>query len=137
MSLPHVVAAGAVAGVVSVLTSWAITGGLFHRYQRLTPDTWRQEGPSSYALSSALNIVECIGIGLLFALSTGFPAGRSLGWAPRGLLFGMLCWGALVLPPTLIQSIYVRLHRGVVIGTLVDSLVLCILAAMAASWSVA
>ncbi len=136
MSISHGIAAGAVAGVASVFTSWAITGGLFHRYQRLTPDTWRPEGPASYAVSSALNVVACVGIALLLTLSNGFPAGRFLGWAPRGLLFGLLCWGALALPLTLIQSIYVRLHRGVIIGAILDSLVLCVMAGMAAAWGV-
>jgi hypothetical protein len=47
MPIIRAVVAGAVAGMVSIFTSWLITGVLFHRYQRLTPATWRPEGPAT------------------------------------------------------------------------------------------
>ena len=78
MILLRVLVAGAAAGVASVFTSWGITGCAFHRFQRRTPDTWRREGLASYAVSSALNVVACVGIALLFALSPGFPSSQPL-----------------------------------------------------------
>lgn len=136
MNFTRVILAGVGAGIVSVFTSWLITGALFHKYQRLTPDTWRSEGPAQYAMSSALNVVECVGIALLLGWSSGFPGAHAFGWAGRGLLFGLACWFALLLPATLIQAVYVKLHRGFVVGAAVDTLVLCLLAGAAGAWGV-
>lgn len=136
MNVGRVVMAGAVAGVVSILTSWLITGGLFHRYQRLTPGTWRPEGPVQYATSSVLNVASCIGIALLLAVGGGFPVGRALGWPVRGLLFGGLCWAATLLPLNLTSAVYVNVDRRAVLGFVLDSLVLCLLAGTAGAWSI-
>lgn len=136
MNFTRVVQAGVVAGIVSIFTSWLITGTIFHKYQRLTPDTWRPEGPAQYAMSSALNVVECVGIALLLAWSSAFPGMQAHGWAGRGVLFGLVCWCALLLPATLVQAVYVKLHRGFVAGAALDALVLCLMAGAAGAWAV-
>jgi hypothetical protein len=73
MSLTRVLVAGGVGGLLSILSSWFITGYLFHKYQRRTPDTWRREGPRQYALSSAVQVLAGVAIGLLFFATGGLP----------------------------------------------------------------
>jgi hypothetical protein len=135
MSLLRVVTAGAVGGVISIFSSWLITGYLFHDYQRLTPETWRPEGPKQYALSSLVQVLGGAAIGLLF-FATGrlsHPAAR--GWLGTGLIFGLLAWVALVCPVVATSAVYVRLHRGFVAGWLLDSLITVLIVSSACAWA--
>src|SRR5882762_10253202 len=66
----HALLPGLVAGVLSIFMSWFWMGFLFHRFQQLTPNTWRRETGTSYALSSALHVLAAIGIAVLFAIVT-------------------------------------------------------------------
>lgn len=117
--------AGAVCGVVSVAVGMAIHGGLFHKFQRLTPGTWRPEAGSRYATGVLARLVVGAGFPLLFAY-TGMPRLPDLKESPlwqTGAMFGMLCWGALALPMTLSVTNFVNVHRGFVLGLMVDWLV--------------
>ncbi len=135
MSLARAVLAGATGGVLSIFTSWLITGYLFHAYQRLTPETWRPEGPRQYALSSLVQVVGGAALGLFYFATGGLahPAGRS--WFASGVLFGLVAWVALACPVLVTSAIYVRFHRGVVVGLLLDSLVGVLLVATACAWA--
>jgi hypothetical protein len=135
MSLMRLVIAGAVGGFLSIFTSWLITGNLFHRYQRLTPETWRPEGPKQYGLSSVLQILQGAALGVLFFATGGMSALPGAAWPLRGLVFGALAWLALACPVILGTAIYVKLHRGVVVGLLLDSVVAVQLMSWAAAWA--
>jgi len=123
MSLVRIVIAGAVGGFVSIFTSWAITGALFHRFQRLTPETWRPEGPKQYTLSSAVQILAGAAVGLLYFATGGATRFGATSWLTGVLLFGSLVWLATACPLHLVNAVYVKIHRGVVAGILLDSLV--------------
>ena len=121
MTLERLVFAGAVGGCVTIFSSWLIIGHLFHRYQSLTPGTWRPEGPRQYAWSSVLQVFAGAAVGSLFFV-TGGGAGLEQGWAVRGIVFGGLAWLAVACPIHLTTALYVRLHIGHVVGALLDSL---------------
>jgi len=123
MSLGRLLLAGAVGGFVTVLTSWLIIGTLFHRYQRLTPETWRPEGPRQYAVSSLVQVLAGAAVGLLFFVTGGAPSLSQSGWVVRGLVFGGVTWLAVACPIHVISAVYVKLHKGHVVGALLDSLV--------------
>jgi len=123
MSLGRLLLAGAVGGFVLILTGWLIIGNLFHRYQRLTPETWRPEGPKQYAMSSVVQVVAGAAVGLLFFVTGSASSLGQAGWLVRGLVFGSTAWLAVACPIHLISAIYVRLHKGHVLGALLDSLV--------------
>lgn len=123
MSLARLLLAGAVGGFMGIFTSWLIIGSLFHRYQRLTPETWRPEGPVQYAWSSLVLVLGGAAVGLLYFLAGGLTNVGQVGWVARGLLFGGVVWLAVACPIHVITAIYVRLHRGHVAGALLDSLV--------------
>ncbi len=123
MSLVRLLLAGAVGGFVSVFSGWLIIGTLFHRYQGLTPETWRPEGPKQYAMSSVVQVVAGAAVGLLFYVTGGAASLGQAGWLARGLAFGSAAWLAVACPIHLISAIYVKLHKGHVVGALLDSLV--------------
>ena len=135
MSLGRLLIAGGVGGLVSVFTSWLIIGALFHRYQRLTPDTWRPEGPAQYATSSLVQVLAGAAFGLLWYVTGGASAVIQTGWLARGLAFGAVVWLAVACPIHLISAVYVRLHKGHVAGALLDSLVGLLVVGCACAWA--
>lgn len=136
MSLTKILLAGAVAGLVGILTSWLVTGIAFHPYQRRTPATWRTtEGPRQYALASGATVLAALMIALFFGLTGGVPALVGATWVVNGLVFGLLCWAALGVPVLGSIAVFVNLHRGVVVGLLLDWLLVSLLAGMAAAWT--
>ena len=125
---------GLIAGGISVFTSWLWMGVIFHHYQRETPETWRPEGSRSYIAASLLHILAAIGIACLFTLVVRFKVGTfSIGF--QGSFYFAICiWGALALPILLESAIFVRLHRLVVLGRLLDWLTTSVLACTIIWW---
>jgi hypothetical protein len=132
-----IIAAGVIAGIVANVTGYVITGRLFHAYQAKTPNTWRQtESWAHYLYAAAIRIAGCIGIGFLYAaIGTRFPelADSANG---RGIAFGSLLWAVTILPVVLEVSLFANWHRGFVVGLLLDWLVVCVLASIAAAAAV-
>jgi len=101
-------------------------------YQRETPETWRPEGPRSYIGASLLHVLAAIGIACLFTLMVRFNvAVFAIGF--RGILYFAVCiWGVLALPILLESALFIRLHRLVVLGQLLDWLSTSLLASIVA-----
>jgi hypothetical protein len=135
MSLARVVVAGAVGGALSIVTSRLVTGVLFHRFQAFTPATWRREGPGQYLASSVLAVAAGAVVGLLFVATGGADGLGLTSWLARGLMFGFLLWLAVAVPSLVGTALYVNLHRGVVVGLLLDSLVGLALVSGACAWA--
>ena len=137
MHFTNALVAGAVAGLFGVMTSWLVTGVMFHPYQRLTPGTWRlKEGPREYALASGATILAALIIAIFFALTGGVPTLAGSSWVANGALFGFLCWAALGVPVLMSMGVFVNVHVGVVIGLLLDWLLVSVLAGLATAWAV-
>jgi hypothetical protein len=105
---------GAITGLVmSVTTSYLITGRLFHRYQAKTPGTWRAETWHQHFLAMLLYAIAGASLGWLFTLS-GAPS-------VDGALF-KLCVAVWILVAAciLMQALYVNWHPGFAIGLAVD-----------------
>jgi hypothetical protein len=124
---------GAIAGVVSIFTSWLWMGVIFHRFQIRTPNTWRPENNRSYALSSAIHFAACIAIATLFLLVVQ-NGGVFAGGMPGALRFGALIWMAVAAPLAIEAAVFVNLHPWVVVGQVVDWLTTCTLACAIAAW---
>jgi hypothetical protein len=125
---------GLIAGVVSIFTGWLWMGAIFHRFQKLTPQTWRRESAQSYALSSIVHIFAALGIALLFSVvahdqNTFFQAGVG-----GGAKFALVCWGLFALLIVLEAAIYINLHPFVVVGQLLDWLSTSLLACVIRGW---
>jgi hypothetical protein len=126
VTLGRVFAAGAASAITSLSIAYVVIAWLFHDYQKLTPGTWRAEGPREYALSSLIYLISGFGFAILFAMTGTSLTSRIGHWLPAGLTFGLICFLALPLPILLSDAIFINIHRGFVIGTLLNSLLTCL-----------
>jgi hypothetical protein len=129
-----ILAVGGIAGVLSNITGYVITGLVFHRYQAQTPNTWRSaESWTRYLYSAGVRILACTAIALLYdAFGVGIPD-LVTGAIPNGASFGAFIWAAAAAPVILEAALFVNWHRGFVVGLLLDWLVLCVVAGVVAS----
>jgi hypothetical protein len=137
MPIPNILVGGLLAGILANVTGYLITARVFHSYQKKTPNTWRQtESWAHYLYATVIRIAACIGIGCLYAAL--LPSVASLGSGPlsRGSAFGGFLWGVTVLPLVLEVALFVNWHRGFVLGLVIDWLVVCVLAGLAAAVAV-
>jgi hypothetical protein len=125
---------GLIAGIVSIFTSWILMGGIFHRFQRETPQTWRPEGAASYTFASLLHVFAAIAMACLFTLVLRFNVGTFSGGLRGSFLFALCLWGAVALPMIVESALFIRIHRLVVVGRLLDWLVTALLACVITGW---
>ena len=125
---------GLIAGVISICTSFILMGGIFHRFKKETPATWRPEGPLSYALASLLHVVAAIGIACLATLMIRFHVGMFFEGLFRHLLLGLCLWGAVALPMFVESSLFVRIHPWLTVGRLLDWLITTLLTCAVTGW---
>ena len=64
---------------------------VFHRYQRIIPETWRPEGPWNYVLSAVVRLFSAIAISFLYVLVIRFH----VGFFPDGMA-GALRFAAVI-----------------------------------------
>ncbi len=120
-TLQLALAPGLVAGIIAVFTSWFWMGFVFHRYQRLTPNTWRPENNRSYLLASTVTILACIAIATVFLLVARM-GGVFAGGLPGALRFAAVAWMALAAPFMVNAAIFINLHPWLVVGQVVNAL---------------
>jgi hypothetical protein len=130
----HALVPGLIAGVLSIFTSWLWMGAIFHRFQKLTPQTWRRETGLSHALSSGLHILAAIGIAVLFTIVARDQGGYFSAGILGGVRFALACWCVFALPIILGDAIYLNLHPLVVLGQLLDWLSTSLLATVVTAW---
>ena len=125
---------GAVAGVIAIFTSWFWMGFVFHRYQGLTPNTWRPENNRSYTLSSVVTILTCIAIATVFLLVARM-GGVFAGGLTGAFRFAAVAWMALTAPFMVNAAVFINLHPWFVVGQVVNALTTSVLAcAITACW---
>jgi hypothetical protein len=122
VGIGRVLVAGAASGVSALVISYVTIAWLFHDYQKRTPATWRPEGPREYTLSSLVSLASGFAFAVLFAMTGQVLVSRVGHWLPAGLLFGLAGFTALALPVLLSDAIFVNLHRGFVVGAILNSL---------------
>ena len=133
-TLQFALAPGAIAGLAAIFTSWFWIGMVFHRFQQLTPNTWRPENDRSYTLSSTITFLSCIAIATVFLLVArggGVFAGGCVG----ALRFAAVCWMALSAPLIVNAAVFINLHPWFVFGQVVNALTTSVLASgVTACW---
>ena|ERR1700676_2053032 len=125
---------GLISGVISIFTSWLLMGGIFHQYQKETPQTWRPEGAQSYAIASLLHVFTAIAIACLFTLVVRFNVAMFASGFFGSVLFAICIWGAIALPIIVESAVFVRIHRLVTVGRLLDTLTTSLLACVITGW---
>ena len=133
-SLQLALVPGAIAGLLSIFTSWFWMGFVFHRYQRLTPNTWRPENNRSYMLSSVITFLSGIAIATVFLLVARM-GGVFAGGLPGALRFAAVVWMAWSAPLIVNAAVFINLHPWFVVGQTVNALTTSLLAcSVAACW---
>jgi hypothetical protein len=130
MTATHFILSALCIGFAKTGIEWLIIGFLFHKYQALTPQTWRAENKTSYMYSTLL----AFGFGILFtifyqkigSLYTG--AGNS--W--NDIKLGLICFACFGLILEMNNAIYINYDKGFVLANLTASLLNYIVAAIIA-----
>jgi hypothetical protein len=124
---------GVIAGMLANASGYLIIGRIFHPYQAKTPGTWRaSESWTHYQYAALIRLAACIGIAFAYALfgaSLSFEASA----LAQGISFGSIIWAITILPLLLEAALFVNWHRGFVAGLLLDWLVVCVIASVAAA----
>jgi hypothetical protein len=131
MSYLHFIFSAISIGFANTVIEWFFIGFLFHKYQGLTPQTWRPEQYSSYTYSTLLSFL----FGALFTLfyvtvGVKFVAKGSI-WSNCEL--GLICFASFTLISELGNSIYINYDRMFLAGKLLAFCVNFMLAAVIAS----
>ena len=119
-----------VIAAADIFIQWLFTGFLFHKYQSLTPSTWRKESNRSYAASMLLSLFFAFMITVVFY----FWKSRSGGiYLIDSIKFGLLCWLTFSVTTEIGRAIYVNFSRMFVLGQCLSSLFEYTAAAIAAA----
>jgi hypothetical protein len=132
-TLQLALAPGAIAGLLAIFTSWFWMGLVFHRFQGLTPQTWRRENNRSYMLSATITFLSCIAIATVFLLVARM-GGVFVGGCVGGLRFAAVCWMALSAPLIVNAAVFINLHPWFVVGQVVNALTTSLLACTITAW---
>jgi hypothetical protein len=109
---------------------WFFIGFLFHKYQSLTPSTWRKENNRSYGASMIISLFFGFMFVTLFYLWKKNYGDMHL---TDGIKLGAICWLTFSLTTEIGNGIYVNYSRMFVLGKCLSSLVEYIVAGMLAA----
>jgi hypothetical protein len=119
-----------VIAVAVTFIQWFFTGFLFHKYQSLTPSTWRKESNRSYAASMLLSLF----FAFMFTVVFYFWKSKSGDVNHiNGIKFGLICWLTFSVITELGRAIYVNFSRMFVLGQCLSSLFEYVAAGIAAA----
>ena len=132
MSVTHFILSAISIGVASVIIEWFFIGFLFHKYQALTPQTWRPESSRSYLYSTLLSFL----FGALFTLFY-FKVGAHYVlehniWSHIKL--GLICFACFSFVSGINNAVYVNYDRRFVAGLLTASCLSYVAAAIIAGF---
>ena len=116
--------AALISAVAGILIDWVVNVRIFHRFRRRTPTTYRNL-PRHMLVWGAIVLAAFTYAGF-FAITGGIGWLNVRQWVQIGVLFGIACWAAVPLPLLLSLSVFINLHRGVVIGLLLEWLLLSV-----------
>jgi hypothetical protein len=108
---------------------WFFIGFLFHKYQALTPNTWRKENIRSYAASMVLSLFFAFMFSTIIYLCKNKYGDLYL---LDGIKFGAICWLTFYIPYEIGAAFYVNYSRMFVLGACLSSLVEYIVAGIIA-----
>jgi len=131
MSAIHFILSAISIGFANTVIEWFFIGFLFHKYQALTPQTWRPENYSNYTYSTLLSLL----FGALFTLfylkiGAHYVLPGSL-WSHIKL--GLICFACFSFVSAINNSIYINYDKKFVAGLLIASCLTYISAAIIVS----
>ena len=132
MSTIHFILSAICIGFINTIIEWFIIGFLIHKYQALTPHTWRPESYKSYAYSTFLSFV----FGALFTL---FYIKVGVHYVLPGVVWSniklaLICFACFSFVSGINNAVYVNYDKKFVAGLLTASCLNYIAAAVIASF---
>jgi hypothetical protein len=119
-----------VIAVAVTFIQWLFTGFLFHKYQSLTPSTWRKESNRSYTASMILSLF----FAFMFTAIFYFWKSKSGDiYLFDGIEFGLVCWLTFSVTTEIGNAVYVNYSRMFVLGKCLSSLFEYVAAGIAAA----
>ncbi len=107
--------------VAITFIQWFFIGFLFHKYQALTPATWRKETSRSYLASMFISVFFSFMFVLLFSLwKENCDASINI---LGGIMFGIIFWLTFSVTAELGNAVYINYSRMFVLGKCLSSLV--------------
>ena len=130
MSVLHFVLSAVCIGFANTCIEWFIIGFLFHKFQAVTPQTWRAESNRSYMYSTLLSF-------LFGALFTFFYLKIGSHYVLRGnvwsnIKLGIICFACFSFILEIGNAIYINYDNKFVAGKLISSCFNYIVAAIIA-----
>jgi len=122
----QILLAGLISAIVGIAIDWVVNMKVFHRYRGRTPGTYRVSRGRRYPLIWSAIVLAAFAYAFFFVVTGGIGWLNVRQWVQIGALFGACAWAALILPVVLSLAIFVNLHRGVVIGLLLDWLLISV-----------
>jgi len=128
MSVSHFVLSAVCIGFANTCIEWFIIGFLFHKFQAVTPQTWRAESNRSYMYSTLLSF-------LFGALFTFFYLKIGSHYVLRGnvwsnIKLGIICFACFSFILEIGNAIYINYDNKFVAGKLTASCLSYIAAAI-------
>jgi hypothetical protein len=111
---------------------WFFIGFLFHRFQALTPATWRKESNRSYLVSAVISFFFAFLFTTLFYYWKSTRGGMDLF---AGLKFAGLCWLTFSVTLEIGNAVYVNYSPLFVLGKCLSSFVEY-LVAISIAWAI-
>jgi hypothetical protein len=126
MSIWHFILSSVSIGIAYTGIEWFFIGFVFHKFQALTPQTWRTENYVNYTYSTLLSFL----FGVLFTLfylkiGSRYVLSGNL-WSECKL--GLLCFACFTLISEIGNAIYINYDKRFLAGKLIASC-LCYLSA--------
>jgi hypothetical protein len=130
MSVSHFVLSAVCIGFANTCIEWFAIGFVFHKFQAVTPQTWRAESNRSYMYSTLLSF-------LFGALFTFFYLKIGSHYVPGGnvwsnIKLGIICFACFSLILEIGNAIYINYDSKFVAGKLIASCLSYVAAAIIA-----
>ncbi|HTB23720.1 MAG TPA: hypothetical protein VK711_00050 [Puia sp.] len=117
MSVIHFILSSVCIGIANTAIEWLFIGFLFHKYQALTPQTWRTENSASYAYSTLLSLL----FGIIFTFFYWKIGSRYVmsGDIWSACKFGLICFACFTFISELGNAIYINYDKKFLAGKLI------------------
>jgi hypothetical protein len=130
LSVFHFILSSVCIGIANTVIEWFFIGFLFHKYQALTPQTWRPEKSASYAYSTMLSLL----FGLIFTffylkIGSKYVLSGNI-WSSCKL--GLICFAGFTFISELGNAIYINYDKKFLAGKLIATCLSYMVAAIIA-----
>ncbi len=126
----HFILSSVCIGIANTVIEWLFIGFLFHKYQALTPQTWRPEKSASYVYSTLLSLL----FGIIFTFFYWKIGSRYVmsGDIWSSCKLGLICFAGFTFISELGNAIYINYDKKFLAGKMIATCLSYVVAAIIA-----